>query len=144
EIDYEGNVLWSGPNDGRVSGDTTDQYHHQITKLSNGNYMTIGNTLIDPNTVQSDNTTTAEASQQSKLPCGTIIEYEPDGDIAWLWNSCNYLHQGDPTTHFNSFYFDERNNVVYTTYRNISRVVKAAYPSGQVLALYGHNPGKEA
>ena len=33
EIDYFGNVLWSGPNDGGVSGDTVEQYHHEITRL---------------------------------------------------------------------------------------------------------------
>lgn len=143
EIDYDGNVLWSGPNDGKVSGDTVEQYHHQITKLSNGHYMTIGNKLIDPGTLESGASTNAEAGQGNKLPCGTIIEYEPDNEIAWLWNSCDHLKQGDPTTHFNSFYFDEKNKVVYTSYRNISRVVKAAYPSGKVLALYGHNPGKD-
>ncbi len=142
EIDYDGNVLWSGPNDGRVSGDTIEQYHHQLTKLSNGHYMTIGNTLIDPASLKADRTVTAEAGSMAKTPCGTIIEYKRNNDIVWLWNSCDYLKEGDPTTHFNSFHFDEKNKTIYTSYRNISRVVKAAYPSGKVLAQYGYDVNK--
>ncbi|MCB0696378.1 MAG: aryl-sulfate sulfotransferase, partial [Chitinophagaceae bacterium] len=69
-------------------------------------------------------------------PCGTVVEYNSQQQIVWTWNSCDYLHAGDPQTHFNAFYFDEDKNVFYTSYRNISLVVKAAYPSGEVLARY--------
>ena len=146
EISYDGNILWSGPDDGLVSGDTTENYHHQVTKLSNGHYMTIGDKMV-PNSVLTGEAPAKDAAtaNQARTACGTVIEYDKEGKVLWTWNSCDYLKQGDAVTHFNAFYFDEARKTVYTSYRNISRVVKAAYPSGAVLALYGddlYNTGK--
>ncbi len=42
EVNYNGDVLWRGPNTGQVSGDTVENYHHEFTRLSNGHYMVMG------------------------------------------------------------------------------------------------------
>lgn len=137
EIDYDGHVLWSAPNDGKVSGDTAEQYHHEITKLSNGHHMVIGNTLTANIANDIKDTAKKAAGKESKIPCGTLIEYNTENKVVWTWNSCEYIKAGDPATHFNSFYFDEKNKAIYTSYRNINRIVKLSYPSGRVLAQYG-------
>lgn len=126
EIDYNANILWQGPIDSPVNGHRISQYHHEITRRPNGNYMTIGNLKI-----------ISDDSAKSTQSCGTIIEYTPKNDVVWTWNSCDHLGDGDASTHFNSFYLDEERKVFYTSYRNISRVVKAEYPLGGVLAHYG-------
>lgn len=138
EMDYYGHVLWSGPNDGKVSGKTAEQYHHEVTKLSNGHYMTIGDKFIPSNDVGKTDTATLLPTNKGPLtPCGTLIEYNAKNEIVWTWNSCNYIKLGDLMTHFNAFYLDEKNKVFYTSYRNIGRIMKAEYPSGKMLAQYG-------
>lgn len=137
ELDYNGNVLWSGPNDGSVSGDSTDQYHHEFTKMPDSTYWVIGNKMMHPHDIDKN----VQDGGNAKTPCGTIIQYNARKEVLWTWNSCEHISMGDPTTHFNSFYFDRKNKVVYSSYRNISRVIKAAYPSGRVLAQYGQSAG---
>lgn len=133
EIDYNGRVLWSGPNNGKVSGNAVEDYHHEFTRLHNGHYMVIGNKFVpDKTTAGSDS-----SGHVKTTSCGCVIEYNSKGQVVWLWNSCDHIGLGDPTTHFNSFYLDEKRKLLYTSYRNISRIVKAAYPGGKVLAQYG-------
>ena len=140
EIDYQGNVLWSGPNDGSYSGGTDENYHHEFTKLANGHYMTISDKINAGGPVKLGKTTAADNKDEH---CGSVIEYNADKQVVWSWNSCKYLQLGDLSTHFNSFCFDTVNKVFYTSYRNISRVVKARYPSGEVIALYGEDLAKD-
>ena len=80
----------------------------------------------------------------------TIIEYNRDGDITWSWISDDHFTDEDIfesnspfSTHMNSFYFDEKNKTIYTSHRNINRIVKIEYPSGKVLAEYGEAYHKE-
>lgn len=132
EIDYDGHVLWSGPNDGSFSGDTTENYHHQFDKLPNGHYMVIADEMT-----KRTGTPNANNEVQILNNCGSLVEYNADKKVVWSWNSCEHLHQDDLSLHFNSFFLDEQKKVFYTSFRNVSRVVKAAYPSGKVLAQYG-------
>ncbi len=37
----------------------------------------------------------------------------------------------------NAFYFDEKNNAIYASYRNMDRIIKIDYPSGKVVRSYG-------
>ncbi len=140
EIDYKGHVLWSGPNDGKISGKNAEQYHHEVTKLSNGHYMTIGDKFVPSEQVgKTDTVTILPTNKGPQTPCGMLIEYDAKNEIVWTWNSCDYIKAGDLITHFNAFYLDEKNKVFYTSYRNIGRIIKAAYPSGRMLAQYGYD-----
>jgi hypothetical protein len=158
EIDWDGNVLWRGPNNGKVSGDSVELYHHNFTKLKNGHYMVIGNIATTRDIPEfakkyMPKNKSKEINTHPKITdvkCGTLIEYDKDGNVIWKWNSCDYLNDKDlytplpdsslrPSIHFNSFHFDEQNNVIYTSYRDMSRITKISYPSGEVLAVYGDN-----
>lgn len=130
EIDYDAHILWTGPNDGRFSGDSVEHYHHQFTKLSNGHYMVEANKMVSLGKADT-------GKSIAKIACGCVVEFDKDKNVVWSWNSYNYLKLSDEETHFNSFFYDEKRNTVYTGYRNISTIVKVAYPSGQVLAQYG-------
>ncbi len=46
EIDYNGNLIWRGPREGYVSGDSVEHFHHEFTRLDNGHYMVLGNELL--------------------------------------------------------------------------------------------------
>lgn len=162
EIDYHGNILWRAPNDGKVSGDSVEHYHHEFTRLSNGNYMVAGNAsvilplpkTVDAGAVKNDPTIFQRGdSMFKKVECGTIIEYDTTGKIVWVWRSGDYFSKADllsrqsiregglsdTRTHMNSFFFDEKNKVIYAGFRDISRVVKISYPSGKCIASYGES-----
>jgi len=160
EINYNGDILWTGPNSGVVSGDTSEHYHHEFTRLSNGHYMVLGNEKLSPPVdVAADSTAITDA-----IPYGTIIEYDGMGNLIWSWKAFPYFKESDLkyyksngrekdlrrnnaiNVHPNAFYFDERNQVVYIGFRNISRILKIKYPEGNVIETYGevYKPGKPA
>ncbi|MBL7690180.1 MAG: aryl-sulfate sulfotransferase [Flavipsychrobacter sp.] len=83
---------------------------------------------------------------------GTLVEFDKKGNVVWSWRDSKRLvgtdfdyftpkvdshFRFDP--HSNSFFFDEQRNVIYVSYRNISRISKIEYPSGKVLNIYGEN-----
>lgn len=156
EIDYDGNVLWKAPNNGKVSGDKDEHYHHEFTRLANGHYMISGNKTVarklPPFAAKKFATAKGvykkDDSYYTNLEAGTLIEYDSAGNIVWQWLCSDHFTdkdlftpQSDGTmltaTHLNGFYKDEANKVIYISYRDVSRVMKIAYPSGKVLAQYG-------
>ncbi|MBZ0100206.1 MAG: aryl-sulfate sulfotransferase, partial [Taibaiella sp.] len=158
EIDYHGNVLWRGPNDGTVSGDSTERYHHQFDKLPGGGYMVAGANFVmrripayvDTNVYKGRATEVRDDGRYTLISCGTLIEYDSNGSVVWSWNNCEHLDDADiftpsgnmqirPSTHLNGFWLDKEKQVVYTSHRDISRIIKAEYPSGQVLSHYGED-----
>ena len=41
ELDYNGKILWRGPDGRKLKSDTLQGYHHEITRLANGHYMAL-------------------------------------------------------------------------------------------------------
>lgn len=163
EIDYAGNLLWQGPDDGVVSGDKTERYHHEFTRLTNGKYMVCGNEIywiaLPDNAIdelqQYRRVKKMNGKYYTPTECGTIIEYDENKKVTWYWKSSEMfgndylLHANPPTdgtvdtrTHLNGFYFDEEKKNIYLSFRDISSIVKIAYPSGEKLAAYGRYGGQ--
>lgn len=158
EMSYDGRILWKAPNDGQISGDSVEHYHHEFTRLENGNYMALAQEFktckqsIGDDTVISfvDDMHHNPGTGYSKLPMGTLIEYNPCGKIIWSWKLSAhfegtgffYRRQGTGgllmRPHENSFFFDKDSGVVYLSCRNLSRIIKIKYPEGNVLAVYGN------
>lgn len=157
EIDYDGNVLWTAPNDGTVSGERKEGYHHEFTKLSNGHYMVAGTKKIKREIplayvalIKDSAMYQSGGKQYADIECGTLIEYDSSGKVVWSWVSGTHFSDADLftpidsgklslSTHMNAFYFDEARQVIYISFRDINRVMKISYPSGEVLANYGAN-----
>ncbi len=158
EINYDGTILWSAPNTGEVSGDTSEHYHHEFTKLANGHYMIMGNENVlwevpgyKPDSVaETDIVTDGNGVSRQQLKFATIIEYDEKGKVAWRWKSSEYFKRSmfyklkTPSgryrvmdVHENSIFFDERSKMVYMSCRNINKVLKVKYPEGTVIAAYG-------
>ena len=165
EIDYRGKILWQGPNDGAVNGDKAEHYHHEFTRLSNGNYMVCGNETYwaaIPKDADADDNKYRHAKEidgRYRIPvrCGTLIEYDNKGKVVWQWKSSLMfgdsflLHADkskdgsvDPRTHLNGFYFDEKKQNIYLSFRDINSIVKISYPSGKKLAAFGQYGGQTA
>ena len=160
EVSYDGDVLWKAPNNGAVSGGSSEYYHHEFTRLANGHYMILGveaqlwNKHLPSDTdssfmfVHTDRDKRDSGQGNMTLPFGTIIEYDEHGDVAWSWKSADYFRRSDIYHHIergrpnliaheNSFYFDENAKIIYLGFRNLSRVLKIKYPEGTVLNSYG-------
>ncbi len=161
EINYNGDILWKGPDNGIVNGAASEHYHHEFTKLKNGHYMVLGTefvlfkvpTLQDTSIVvisQSELPPGIVNANYRKAPMGTIIEYDRDGHVAWSWKSSKYFNGSDlfyrrgPDggilihTHENGFYFNEQDSVIFICFRDINRIIKIKYPEGYVMNTFGN------
>lgn len=154
EFDYDGNILWRGPLNGSPRVNNVEYYHHDFTKLPNGNYLILGNESITrqvPPELKQTMRGRASRSPDSafRINAGTLIEYDSTGKIVWEWKSAQAFSdeeyfsvktvQGiyEPNMHLNAAYFDESRNEIYLSFRNINMVMRIAYPSGKVICKYG-------
>ncbi len=158
EVNYSGDIIWQGPNTGIVSGDSSEHYHHELTKLANGHYMILGDEPVvlkqnlkgNSSIVQKDTKiNSSNDSNTSKLFFGTLIEYDANSKVVWYWKSSDYflksgLYQYQSgllskdliDVHANSFFFDEKNKLIYISFKNINCILKIKYPEGTVLNNY--------
>jgi hypothetical protein len=162
EIDYNGKVLWPSKRYAD-NNDTSEYYHHEFTRLSNGHYMVAGHETedreipFDPGPINSENERIEKNGDKYfiKVRHGTIMEYDSAKNIIWSWNSKNYFTDQDlfsrkafkgvltPNLHYNAFYFSEKDSIIYASFKNINRVVKISYPSGKVITEYGEVRNKQ-
>jgi len=160
EINYNGDVLWKAPTKGIVNGEISENYNHEFTKLSNGHYMVLGeDSAVWAHSIYSSKHNSLAGNNNDvpfrKMQFGTLIEYDEQGTVAWSWKSSEYFAQSDLRyfvpqngshdidVHENSFYFDEKHNNIYISFKNINRIIKVKYPEGTVINTYGvkYKPG---
>ncbi|RYE24378.1 MAG: hypothetical protein EOP51_07530, partial [Sphingobacteriales bacterium] len=158
EIDYNGKIVWEAPDNGQISGDSNEFYHHELTRLDNGHYMVCGDEIwwAKPDSIAygkrympKDIEVQAQKGQSyRRYVFGTLIEYDSVGNIVWYWKSRKHFIENEHValgnkprytgfTHLNSFFFDEKDSIIYMSYRDINRVVKIRYPDGEWLNSYG-------
>ncbi|NVO20934.1 MAG: aryl-sulfate sulfotransferase [Bacteroidetes bacterium] len=141
EMDLEGHIIWIAPNDGKVSGEATEFYHHDFSRLDNGNYMVLS---AKHKLMQAPNDTV-----HANVEFGTIIEYDQDGNVVWHWDSDKYFdtrdlfahklpdNKYDASTHSNSIKVSPDGKYIYLGFRDVSRVIKIEKVSGRVIESYG-------
>jgi len=153
EVNYNGDVLWKAPRKSAATGENTEIFHHEFTRLSNGHYMVLGEDSAM--LVQAPSKEKYNGAANKKAQFGTLLEYDEQGNVLWRWRSSDYFAASDlryymppknveyVDVHENSFYFDEKNNTVYISFKNISRIIKVKYPEGEVINTYGeqYKPG---
>lgn len=165
DCDLNGNILWAAPNDGKVSNDTTEYYHHDFIRMENGNYMVLGEKYewrnippgADTAKFRQENMKTTNSRIQVKIMFGTIIEYNKKGEVVWVWNSADYLSDKDlfseetstntirrnlPVNaelfgHLNAFDVDVAGEFIYAGFRDLSRVIKIKKSTGKVVYSWG-------
>lgn len=158
EMNYNGKLLWKGPNDGKVNGDTMEYYHHEFTKLDNGNYMAASLEYemrkmpdwvkVKPEQLTPDMLEKRDDGYYKKITTGNLIEYDQNKKVVWSWRSLDHFTDDDffrkrainginTDMHLNAFDFDEENKVIYMSFRNTNEIVKIEYPSGKILKRYG-------
>jgi hypothetical protein len=160
EINYNGDILWKGPMIGKVNKDKEEYFHHEMTRLSNGHYMILGNEFAQPKVMEEDdddNIGKPGFKPIRMVHFGTVIEYDHEGNVVWSWKSSKFLKDkllyyptipntpNENAPHENAFYFNEKTKMLYVSFRNISQVIKVKYPEGNIVATYGNilKPGDE-
>ncbi|MCB0697634.1 MAG: aryl-sulfate sulfotransferase [Chitinophagaceae bacterium] len=166
EFDYNGKILWTAANDGTVSGAQNESYHHEFTKLSNGHFMVCGQEPLlkkVPGFVDTAMLNTARVEWHDDEECyyvnlkaETLIEYDSNGRVVWYWKSSehcsdkDFFRQGankmtkiNTDMHMNAFEFDEKEKVIYISFKNTNQIVKIEYPSGKIIESYGINSDKK-
>jgi hypothetical protein len=154
EIDYNGNILWKAPNDGRISGSVKENYHHEFIKMPNGHYMLSGTVSVEKLIPASLHTLPENQSAKGKLMVQyeTLIEYDSNGSIVWSWKGSEHIPDElvfsktgkdgtiNTSMHLNSFYFNEKESCIYIGFRDISSILKIQYPSGKIINTYTGTP----
>jgi Arylsulfotransferase (ASST) len=145
ERDLYGKLLWEAPNNGAVSGDATEYYHHDFRKLKNNTYLACGYKYIKE-------THFFDANKTWRVRYNTLIQYDSTGNILWSWNEKDHvapglvLEQGDatiedfPGTHLNGFDYNEQQNTLLLSFRNTARVIKINMQTKEVMYVLGKNP----
>ncbi len=163
EMNYNGEILWQGPDNPDIPTDTmaADRgYHHEFIRLPNGHYMAMGfdqpywrlpappdssiYTLLPGKIMRDDHN-----NYYQKMFFSTILEYDEHGKIVWKWKDSEYFRTSDlatrmigtlfdvNSTHANAFYFDQKTQDIYISYREICRILQIHYPDGVVEHTYG-------
>ena len=139
EVNYNGDILWEGPDNGKTTRDSNAHYHHEFTRLHNGHYMVLGNDFVKmPHAVTTDNGNAKKTDSIAAF--GTVVEYDEKGSVVWSWKALDFFRQvpaqyqasdlydpkapqGTDDVHENAFYFDEAERVVYVSFKNISSIL---------------------
>ena len=161
EINYSGDILWKAPNTGAVSGEETEHYHHEFTRLPNGHYMTLGSEMLQSKIAINNpydlpvivhgmkEQQETPGFRYNKIPFGTLIEYDLKGKIVWQWKTAGFYeheklyrtlknnHPGLYDMHENGFFFDAPTHKIYLSEKQTSQILKIDYPSGTVERIYG-------
>lgn len=156
ECDINGTVLWEAP----IKNTEEYFYHHCFEKLSTGNYMVLGSEvhyieMKDSVAVvkfsNSLNKKMIEGKTFIKVEFGTVLEYNPKGDLVWSWNSRDYLKDeelfahgnadtmANPGAHMNSFDVNEKTGLISVGFRDLSQVYIIDKKSKTVIETYGKN-----
>ena len=144
EFDLTGKILWKAPNDGAVSHQGKEDYHHDLQKLPSGNYMVLGN--------EKQRRVLAGLKDTSRYEIGTIIEYDPSGKVVWQWHAKDFFTDNllklrkkedgeyNLATHLNAF--NVEGNTIYAGFRDANWVLKIDKSSKKVVEIYGgHDSG---
>ncbi len=158
ECDINGNIIWNAPLEGKISGDSTEHFHHDLYKTSKGTYMVLSQKrkkkqvpdYIDPKYIKAAPGFIEEGNKFFiTITYGTLIEYDKSGKMVWHWDSENYFDDKDlffhkdtngiinPSSHLNAFYYDEAKEIVYVSSRDFSRIIKIDKASKKILNSYG-------
>ena len=130
----QGEVVWSSPVDPELV------LHHELFPMPNGNFLTL---VHDDRTVEID-------GQPEEVFGDRIVEFDRESnEVVWEWSTFDHysledVPPGDTDngnwTHVNAVVYNERDNSVYISSRNLSRITRIDYDTGEII----YNMGKES
>ena len=129
-VDLAGTTQWQGPPQ-PVNVPVEGIYHHEFRKMPNGHWLTLRATI------------------QNQIVGDVAVELDEAGNEVWTWSSFDHLPPADTTgwsgigyfdwTHMNALAYDEADDTVLASARNLDAVFKIDRASGDILWQLGHN-----
>lgn len=116
--------------------------HHEVVQTSKRNFLT-----LIPSMKWISN-----GSDSILWKGDRLIELNREGELIWSWDCWNYLSIEDfdrvelsrvppggifDWTHTNAAFLNEKEDAIYLSIRNLSRVIKIEYPSGDIVWSMG-------
>lgn len=138
-------IVWKAPNNGKVSTEKKENYHHSFEKMANGNYMVMGNQYIEL-----EKTDTKDTAQR-RVEFSTLIEYNPKKEIVWSWRLIDHFPLdllANPetdyiyNTHCNSLSISNDGKKILLGFRDISRIIEIDKKTGKILKSVGKKLNK--
>jgi arylsulfate sulfotransferase len=166
EIDLLGNIVQTWWATERPQGESegipikTATLHHDVNQVSNGNLVVLGTErrFLD-NYYTSEKDPTAPRQTQPVMG-DQIIEFTPEGEVVWTWNSFDFLDpfrigyetfnvywrlRGFPDTldwtHANNLVYDEKDNSLLASFRHQSAIVKVDRSTGELVWILANPQG---
>ncbi len=127
EIDLRGNILWKSPDS--VPGYKLPDYHHEFRKLDNGNYLCVSRRV--------------KAGEADDIPYSIVFEIGRDNKVKWLWDEKEHYAHGSNFhgSHINAAFYDERDNKLYLSHRDLSSIAKIDVATGRIEYSIGYDYG---
>lgn len=123
ETNLLGKVLWQGPM--KVGKYDIANYHHDIRKLDNGNFLCVAQ----------------KQTAGTAIPFDIIFEISRDNEVKWIVDEEQLYQPYDSSfrvTHINSAYLDKEGKYLYISSRDISSVAKVNVQTGKVEYAIGY------
>ncbi len=127
-----GETIWEAPNDGLISGNKKENYHHDFKVLCNGSYMVCGFKQIEINDKRYN----------------TIIQYNSKKEIIWYWDEIASLkndtffknkNNTEIASHLNGFTLTKDTTQIYLSFKNLSSIFLLNKITGRFIRkLYGN------
>lgn len=137
--------------------------HHQPDEMPNGNFLSLA---AHPRTIEHYYTSTDDANaprKTQKVMGDEIIEFTPDGQVVWRWNTFDYLDpfkigyetftsywwvRGFPDTvdwsHGNGVHYDARDDSILLSLRNLDAILKIDRKSKNIIWILARDVGWSA
>jgi hypothetical protein len=138
-----GETVWKAPDDGIVSGDAREHYHHDFKRLDDGTYIACSYKFDTTIHYLHDSLVT-------RVRYNTVIQYDAAGKVLWSWFEKDHVAKSEiftmypqadaevAGTHMNGFDFDKKTNSFIFSFRDNSSILRIDKSTGNILyALMG-------
>lgn len=127
EIDYTKKVVWRSP---VIDNDsvTINFYHHDMQKTAKGTYLCMAAVKYK------------DINQQVRYNC--LVEFDKKNRVVWFWSEKNHYPNDSniyKASHMNSLDYDEVNEKIYVSNRDLNSIIRIDKPTGRIDFSYGWN-----
>lgn len=143
EIDLNGEMIWHYPTS-ISKQQSTEFYHHEFEKLTNGNYLIAGKKPI-----KEFERSNLSSSLPGEMLTETIVEINPEGEEVWRFNLLPEIKEQlnvEPPNgsinnsrlgHLNGLAVDSSNNFIYASFKTFNTIFKINKSNNQIVHRYG-------
>lgn len=127
EMDMYKRIRWKSP---IIKNDTIiiKDYHHDMYKTSYGTYLCMA--LVK------------YKNEKHHVKYSCLVEFDKQNKITWFWSEKDFYPNDTlkfKASHMNSLYFDEEENKIYVSNRDLNSIIRIDKATGLIDYSYGFN-----